>query len=39
MALSKSEAKKAADDAAAEEESKFLAEEATGEGEKSDNGE
>ena len=38
MALSKSEAKKSAEDAAAEEESKFLVEEAAGEGEKSDEG-
>ena len=38
MALSKSEAKKAAEDAAAEEDSKCLAEEAAGEGEKSDEG-
>ena len=38
MALSKSEAKKAAEDAAAEEESKCLAAEAAGEGEKSDEG-
>ena len=36
MALSKSEAKKAAEDSAAEEEIKCLAEEAAGEGEKSD---
>ena len=35
MALSKSEAKKAAEDSAAEEESKYLATEAAGEGEKS----
>ena len=35
MALSKSEAKKTAEDAAAEEERKCLAAEATGEGEKS----
>ena len=34
MGLSKSEAKKSSEDAAAEEESKFLAEEAAGEGEK-----
>ena len=38
LAISKSEAKKAAEDAAAEEESKCLAEEAAGEGEKSDEG-
>ena len=38
MDLSKSEEKKAAEDAAAEEESKFLATEAAGEGEKSDEG-
>ena len=38
VALSKSEAKKAAEDAAAEEESKFLTAEAAGEGEKSDEG-
>ena len=38
MALSKSKAKKAAEYAAAEEERKFLAEEADGEGEKSDEG-
>ena len=35
MALSKSKSKKAAEDAAAEEERKFLASEAAGEGEKS----
>ena len=34
MALSKSEAKKSAEDAAAEEETKYLAAEAAGEGEK-----
>ena len=39
MALSKSEANKAAENAAAEEERKFLAAEAAGEGEKSDEGE
>ena len=38
MALSKSEAKKAAEDEAAEEEIKYLAEEAAGEGKKSDEG-
>ena len=38
MALSKSEEKKVAEDAAAEEERKCLAAEATGEGEKSDEG-
>ena len=38
MAISKSEVKKVAEDAAAEEESKFLAAEASGEGEKSDEG-
>ena len=38
MALSKSEAKKAADGAATEEEIKCLAAEAAGEGEKSDEG-
>ena len=38
MALSKSEAKKAEEDAAAEKESKCLEEEAAGEGEKSDEG-
>ena len=38
MVLSKSEAKKAAEYAAAEEESKCLAAEAAGEGEKSDEG-
>ena len=38
MAQSKSEAKKAAEDAAAEEESKYLAAEAAGEGGKSDEG-
>ena len=38
VGLSKSEAKKAAEDAAAEEEIKCLAEEAAGEGEKSDEG-
>ena len=38
MALSKSEAKKAAEDAAAEEKSKCLAAEATWEGRKSDEG-
>ena len=38
MALSKSEAKKAEEDAAEEEESKFLAAEAAREGEKSDEG-
>ena len=38
MGLSKSEAKKAAEYAAAEEERKCLAAEATGEGEKSDEG-
>ena len=38
MALSKYEAKKAAEDAAAEEESKYLAAEADGEGRKSDEG-
>ena len=38
MALSKYEAKKAAEDAAAEEESKFLAAEAAGEGRKPDEG-
>ena len=38
MALYKSEAKKSAEDAAAEEESKFLVAEAAGEGEKSDEG-
>ena len=38
MALSKSEAKKAAEDVAAEEESKCMAAEAAGEGEKSDEG-
>ena len=38
MALSKSEAKKAAEDAAAEEESKYMAAEVAGEGEKSDEG-
>ena len=38
MALSKSEAKKAAEDAAAEEERKCLATEAAWEGEKSDDG-
>ena len=37
-ALSKLEAKKAAEDSAAEEESKFLAEEAAGKGGKSDEG-
>ena len=35
MVLSQSEAKKAAEDATAEEESKYLAAEASGEGEKS----
>ena len=39
MALSKSEVKKATEDAAAEEESKCLAAEAAGEREKSDEGE
>ena len=38
MALSKSEAKKAAEDAAAEEESKCMEAEADGEGEKPDEG-
>ena len=38
MGLSKSKAKKAAEDVVAEEESKCLAAEATGEGEKSDEG-
>ena len=38
MGLSKSEAKKAVEDAASEEESKYLALEATGEGKKSDKG-
>ena len=38
MALSKSKAKKAEEYAAAEKESKFLAAEAAGEGEKSDEG-
>ena len=38
MSLSKSEAKLAAEDAAAEEESKYLAAEAAGEGGKSDEG-
>ena len=38
MALSKSEARNVAEDAAEEEESKFLVEEAAGEGEKSDEG-
>ena len=38
MGLSKSKAKKTAEDAAAEEESKCLAAEAAGEGEKSDEG-
>ena len=38
MALSKSEAKKAAEDATAEEERKCLTEEAAGEGKKSDEG-
>ena len=38
MALSKSEAKKTAEDAAAEEESKCMEAEADGEGEKSDEG-
>ena len=39
MALSKSEAKKASEDAAAEEKSKCLSAEANGEGGKSDEGE
>ena len=38
MSLSKSEAKNAAEDAAADEESKCIAVEAPGEGEKSDEG-
>ena len=38
VGLSQSEAKKAAEDAAEEEESKFLVEEVAGEGEKSDEG-
>ena len=38
VAISKSKAKKAAEDAAAEEESKCLASEAAGEGGKSDEG-
>ena len=38
MALSKSKTKKAAEDAAAEDESKFLSAEAAGEVEKSDEG-
>ena len=38
MAISKSEANKAVEDAAAEEESKWLAAEADGEGEKLDEG-
>ena len=38
MELSKSEAKKAAEDVAADEERKLLAAEASGEGEKSDEG-
>ena len=39
MGISQSEAKKAAEDSAAEEERKFLAAEAPGEGDKSDEGE
>ena len=39
MSISKSEAKRAAEDAASEEEVKCLAAEASGEGEKSDEGE
>ena len=38
MEISKSESKKAAEDSAAEEDSKFLVAEAAGEGEKSDEG-